>query len=85
MVEFKNVTDPNFMGKENGAVLLAYCRGKVSEGTDFPDDMARAVIIVGIPYPGAKDIRVDLKKKYMDNKFKAHYKSKNRLKLLDGK
>lgn len=37
-----------------GSLMLAICRGKVSEGTDFPDDMARAVITVGIPYPNVK-------------------------------
>jgi Rad3-related DNA helicase len=31
--------------------MLAVCRGKLSEGLDFSDDFARAVIIVGIPYP----------------------------------
>ncbi len=31
--------------------MLAVCRGKLSEGLDFSDDAARAVIIVGIPYP----------------------------------
>jgi Rad3-related DNA helicase len=38
-----------------GAVLAMICRGKLSEGIDFPDGMCRAVIIVGIPYPNIKD------------------------------
>eukprot|EP00762_Andalucia_godoyi_P000693 ANDGO_05402.mRNA.1 Regulator of telomere elongation helicase 1 homolog len=50
-----------------GALLLAVCRGKISEGIDFPDDLARAVIIVGIPFPSIKDSRVDAKKKYNDS------------------
>ena len=57
-------------GKKNGAILLAVCRGKISEGTDFCDNMARAVIIVGIPFPAFKSKRVVLKKHYMDNKAK---------------
>lgn len=27
------------------------CRGKVSEGLDFSDHNARAVIVIGIPFP----------------------------------
>ncbi|XP_066932023.1 Fanconi anemia group J protein homolog [Clytia hemisphaerica] len=48
----------------NGALLFAVCRGKVSEGLDFSDDNARAVIVVGIPFPNVKDIQVELKRKY---------------------
>ena len=36
----------------------------MSEGIDFSDDRARAVICIGIPYPNYKDIRVNLKKEY---------------------
>ncbi|XP_071093309.1 Fanconi anemia group J protein homolog [Haliotis cracherodii] len=51
---------------KDGALFLAVCRGKVSEGLDFADNFARAVITVGIPYPNFKDIQVDLKRKYND-------------------
>ena len=47
-----------------GALLLAVCRGKISEGLDFSDDNARAVITVGIPFPNFKDRQVSLKKQY---------------------
>ena len=33
-------------GQHNGALFLAVCRGKVSEGLDFADNNARAVITV---------------------------------------
>lgn len=49
-----------------GALFLAVCRGKVSEGLDFADNNARAVITIGIPFPNVKDAQVDLKKKYND-------------------
>ena len=39
---------------------------QVSEGLDFTDKNARAVIVVGIPFPNVKDTKVNLKKKYND-------------------
>ncbi|XP_054857838.1 Fanconi anemia group J protein [Eublepharis macularius] len=51
---------------KDGALLLAVCRGKVSEGLDFSDDNARAVITIGIPFPNVKDLQVELKRKYND-------------------
>ena len=43
---------------KTGALFLAVTRGKVSEGMDFADNNARAVITVGIPFPNVKDIQV---------------------------
>lgn len=48
--------------------MLAVCRGKVSEGLDFTDNNARAVICVGIPFPNFKDTQVELKREYNDKK-----------------
>ena len=62
-----------------GAVLLAVCRGKVSEGIDFADANARGVVVVGIPYPNLKDKQVELKRKYNDEKH-----AKNRAGVLSG-
>jgi regulator of telomere elongation helicase 1 len=45
---------------------MAVLRGKVSEGLDFNDQNARAVIVCGIPFPPLLDPRVVLKKKYLD-------------------
>ncbi|KYQ92970.1 DEAD/DEAH box helicase [Tieghemostelium lacteum] len=50
----------------DGAILMAVCRGKISEGIDFSDEYARGVIVVGIPYPNLGDIKVKLKKAYND-------------------
>lgn len=52
--------------KSGGSIFFAVCRGKVSEGLDFSDHNGRAVIIVGIPYPSAVDIKVKLKKEFLD-------------------
>ncbi|KAK1941170.1 Fanconi anemia group J [Phytophthora citrophthora] len=59
-----NQTEP----KETGAIFLAVYRGKVSEGIDFSDDNARAVLAVGIPFPNFKDLKVSLKREYQDKK-----------------
>ncbi|XP_037665542.1 LOW QUALITY PROTEIN: Fanconi anemia group J protein [Choloepus didactylus] len=52
--------------EKDGALLVAVCRGKVSEGLDFSDDNARAVVTVGIPFPNVKDLQVELKRNYND-------------------
>eukprot|EP00054_Salpingoeca_dolichothecata_P038304 m.13497 g.13497 ORF g.13497 m.13497 type:complete len:363 (-) comp8443_c0_seq1:100-1188(-) len=49
-----------------GALMFAVCRGKISEGIDFSDDNARAVISIGIPYPSFVDPQVKLKREYND-------------------
>eukprot|EP00958_Prasinococcus_capsulatus_P010947 scaffold1074_cov409-Prasinococcus_capsulatus_cf.AAC.19 len=49
-----------------GAMFLAVCRGKVSEGLDFADAAGRAVVITGIPYANKADPRVTLKRQIMD-------------------
>jgi Rad3-related DNA helicase len=48
------------------AILFGVCRGKVSEGIDFSNNYARAVIVVGIPFPALKDQQVNLKKRFQD-------------------
>lgn len=57
LVDFKrvNATDPA------GAVFFGVCRGKLSEGLDFSDRDARAVIIVGIPFRNIADPGVKIK------------------------
>ena len=36
---------------KTGAVMFAVCRGKITEGMDLKDELCRAVIVIGIPYP----------------------------------
>ncbi|KAM8976031.1 Fanconi anemia group J protein [Pelodytes ibericus] len=55
-----------YKSERDGALLIAVCRGKVSEGLDFSDNNARAVVTVGIPFPNVKDLQVELKRKYND-------------------
>ncbi|KAE9412729.1 hypothetical protein Angca_008662 [Angiostrongylus cantonensis] len=55
---------------KKGAMFFAVCRGKVSEGIDFSDACSRAVCVVGIPFPPLMDIRIHLKRLYL-NELKA--------------
>eukprot|EP00796_Vickermania_ingenoplastis_P002354 gene2354-1483_t len=48
-----------------GAILLAVCRGKISEGVNFSDRHGRCVIVTGIPYANHTDLFVRLKRKYL--------------------
>ena len=68
VIESTNDLQTNEDDKVDGALFIAVCRGKVSEGLDFADNNARAVICVGIPFPNWKDPKVELKMKYNDKK-----------------
>jgi Rad3-related DNA helicase len=50
-----------------GALLGLICRGRLSEGIDFPDGLCRAVIIIGVPYANIKDPFIIEKKNHLDN------------------
>lgn len=56
----------NAIDQGKGALLLAVCRGKLSEGMDFGDAYGRAVILIGVPYPPAGDPKVILKRQFID-------------------
>ncbi|EQC25210.1 hypothetical protein SDRG_16908 [Saprolegnia diclina VS20] len=53
---------------KTGAVFMAVYRGKVSEGIDFSNDNARAVLAIGIPFPNIKEQQVALKQEYQNMK-----------------
>ncbi|XP_060083627.1 regulator of telomere elongation helicase 1-like, partial [Ylistrum balloti] len=59
---YEKINDPSL----NGAIFIAVCRGKVSEGLDFSDINGRAVIITGLPYPPLMDPKVKLKMEFLD-------------------
>ena len=61
-----------FVSYPNGALLVGVCRGKISEGLDFADDLARIVYVFGIPYPAFKDPEVELKMNYNDHRHQFH-------------
>ncbi|XP_041359589.1 regulator of telomere elongation helicase 1-like [Gigantopelta aegis] len=69
-VAFNNVMDEFYNKIQdttlNGAIFMAVCRGKVSEGLDFSDINGRAVVITGLPYPPRMDPKVLLKMQFLN-------------------
>ncbi|GFS01414.1 regulator of telomere elongation helicase 1-like [Elysia marginata] len=61
----------------NGAIFMAVCRGKVSEGLDFADANGRAVMITGLPFPPRFDPRIQLKMDFLQE-------NRDKFKGLDG-
>ena len=52
--------------KHNKGIFMCVSRGKLSEGLNFKDNLARACLVVGIPYLLVNSARVNLKKAYLD-------------------
>ena len=50
----------------NKGIMMCVSRGKLSEGLNFSDNLARACLVIGIPYLLVNDSRVNLKKRYLD-------------------
>lgn len=59
-----------------GGFFIGVCRGQLSEGIDFSDSQARAVIIFGIPYPSWNSAEVKLKIEYNDRHSADYLKDK---------
>lgn len=57
----------NQITDQAGAIFFAVCKGKASEGIDFSDSKARAVVMCGIPFPNTRDSRVSLKKEMLNS------------------
>ena len=47
--------------------MMCVSRGKLSEGLNFSDELARACLIIGIPFLLVNDSKVNLKKHYLDS------------------
>lgn len=51
---------------DNGALLLCVVGGKMSEGINFANEMARCVFIAGLPYPDITDPELQEKMRLLD-------------------
>ena len=52
----------------NKGIMMCVSRGKLSEGLNFSDNLARACLVIGIPYLLVNDSKVNLKKQWLDQK-----------------
>ena len=71
LATYRGAVESSVRHRHGGAVLLAVCRGKVSEGVDFADAACRGVVITGLPLPPIVDARVELKRSYLDQRKQA--------------
>lgn len=51
-----------------GAVLFSVVGGKMSEGINFSDDLARGVVMIGLPFPNAFSAEMVAKREYVEGK-----------------
>ncbi|KAH8373151.1 hypothetical protein KR200_005705 [Drosophila serrata] len=52
----------------SGALLLSVVGGKLSEGLNFADDLGRAVLVVGLPYPNRQSPELEQRMRHLDEK-----------------
>eukprot|EP00127_Corallochytrium_limacisporum_P004627 Clim_evm2s171 gene=Clim_evmTU2s171 len=70
--------DPNApislqVNRQRGGVLLAVTGGKLSEGINFKDELARAVIVMGMPYPNLRSVEMREMLKHLEKKHRTQH------------
>ncbi|KAK7205465.1 helicase C-terminal domain-containing protein [Myxozyma melibiosi] len=69
--------DPADTGKRTrGAILLAVVGGKMSEGINFSDKLARGIVMVGLPFPNARSADMVAKRRYVEEHTIAEVKAR---------
>jgi len=63
--------------RKTGAVLMAVIGAKLSEGLNFSDDLARAVVVVGLPFPNINSPELQERMKYVSKLSKANGSQKD--------
>ena len=58
--------DGRSMGGTGGAMLLSVVGGKMSEGINFSDELARCVVMVGLPYANPTDLTLQERMAYVE-------------------
>lgn len=58
---------PLIQSESKGGILLAVVDAKLSEGINFQDDLARCVVICGIPYPSRHSTEIKERIKYVNS------------------
>jgi len=64
------VEEYKMIAEDQGAVLCCVFRGRNAEGSNFPDEQARGVILVGVPYADFSDPVVKAQIDYLNHKQK---------------
>ncbi|KAM7541389.1 hypothetical protein Aperf_G00000037787 [Anoplocephala perfoliata] len=57
------------VSKKRGACIACVIGGKLSEGINFSDDLARAVVIIGLPYPNVYSAFMKEKLSFLEQHF----------------
>lgn len=57
----------NSIQENSGGVLFSVVGGKLSEGINFQDDLARAVIMIGLPYPNLMSGELIARKDFIES------------------
>ncbi|KAF7422865.1 ATP-dependent DNA helicase chl1 [Pleurotus ostreatus] len=65
-------------GTSNGALLFAVIGAKLSEGLNFSDELARAVIIIGLPFPNLGSAELQERMKFVRTKSNSQSQSQGK-------